>query len=86
MKFYKDKSNNYNFYWSRIKSRKLTSIYVNIIGIIFLKNGIMHNAKNAAYICPNGHKEFYLNDKFYGYKNKFTKYSWRKFIKLQVFL
>ena len=88
MKFYKDKSNNYNFYWSRIKSCKLTSIYVNNIGIDFFKNGIKHNTKNAAYISDYKYiyKEFYLNDKFYGDQTKFTKYSWRKFVKLQVLL
>ncbi len=52
----------------------------------FLKNGKDHNTKNAALIRYDGYKQFYLNNKLYGYKKDFTKKSWRKFVKMQVFL
>ena len=85
MKFYIRKNNNY--YWAKIIKYKLTSIYIDSAGIIFLKNGIVHNAKNAAYISKNNrYRKFYLNNKLYGYDYSFTKYSWRKFVKIQVFI
>ena len=83
MKFYIRKNNNY--YWAKIIKYKLTSIYIDSAGIIFLKNGIVHNAKNAAYIMFKN-KSFCLNAKHYGYEDDFTKESWRRFVKLQVFL
>ena len=83
MKFYKD--NNDWRYRDKIRRNKLTAIYTNNIIIAFLKNGKYHNSKNAAYISTYGTKEFFLNDKYYR-TNTFTKLSWRKFAKLQVFL
>ncbi len=82
MKFYKD---NFNWrYRDKIRRNKLTAIYINNI-IAFYKNGKLHNNKNVAYISIYGTKEFFLNDKYYR-TNTFTKHSWRKFAKLQVFL
>lgn len=54
--------------------------------IVFYKNGMLHNAKNASYIHNSGYKAFYLNDEYYGNHNNFTKQSWRRFVKMQVFL
>ena len=84
MKFYKDKVNN-NSYLRKIRFRKLTSIYIDNIGIDFFKNGKRHNSKNAAF-TDGIYKQFFLNGNFYGYESHFTKESWRKFIKMQVFL
>ena len=83
MKFYKDYR--YSYYWIKIINNKLTSIYSDCYNILFLKNGKIHNIKNAAYI--NGiYKNYYLNNNLYGNQNDFTKSSWRKFTKLQAFL
>jgi hypothetical protein len=90
MKFYKDTIN--RFYWHKIINNKLTCSYhltspYNIsIAIEFYKNGQNHNSKNAAKIYNNGNKYFYLNGKYYGDQNDFTKQSWRKFTKLKAFL
>ncbi len=85
MKFYIDKK--LFACWVKIIKYKLTSIYIDNAGVIFLKNGIVHNAKNAAYISKNNRcRKFYLNNKLYGYEDNFTKKSWRKFVKLQVFI
>jgi len=54
--------------------------------IVFYKNGMLHNAKNAAYNNNSGYKAFYLNGKYYGDLNDFTKKSWRRFVKMQAFL
>ncbi len=84
MKFYRDK-----FiweYWRKIINNKLTAIYFTEVYIEFFKNGKGHNIKNAAFIRHDGDKQFWLNDKRYGYKFNFTKKSWRRFIKLQVFI
>ena len=54
--------------------------------IVFYKNGMLHNAKNAAYINDLGYKQFVLNDECYGNNNDFTKKSWRRFVKMQAFL
>jgi hypothetical protein len=84
MKFYIDKKIIY--YWDKILNNNLTAIYDNSFAIRFYKNGKYHNSKNASYISNNGYKSFYLNGKYYGKLNKFTKQSWRKFVKLKVFL
>jgi hypothetical protein len=82
MKFYKYKHSFY--YWNKIINDKLTAIYCND-SIWFLKNGKEHNYKNAAFIYDK-YKQFYLNGNFYGDLNNFTKKSWRRFVKMQVFL
>ena len=84
MKFYKDKNNWY--YWVKIKNNKQTIIYCDNYILIFFKNGKIHNYKNAAYIGLDGYKEFCLENEEYGDEEKFTKESWRKFVKLQAFL
>ncbi len=45
----------------------------------------MHNVKNMAYSYRNRYKEFYLNGILYGNNINFTKKSWHKFVKMQVF-
>jgi hypothetical protein len=86
MKFYRDKEKS-AYYLFVIKNNNLTAIYINEYNSTFFKNGLVHNAKNAAFITShNGCKEFYLNDIYYGYNPDFTKLSWRKFAKLQAFL
>ena len=84
MKFYREDKYDY-FYCGKIISNKLNACYNRCNSIIFYKNGKQHNPRNASYI-DNIIKAFYLNGNFYGYKNDFTKESWRKFVKLQVFL
>ena len=90
MKFYKDNKSIY--YFCKIRNNKLTSIYQEhyyekeTSCVKFFKNGLKHNDKNASYIHIDGYKQFYLNGHFNGYKKDFTKQSWRKFIKMQVFL
>ncbi len=89
MKFYVDQHK--AFYLYKIISKELTAIYNNllILKIQFFKSGLINNEKNAA-ITSNvtGYifKQFWLNNKSYGDENDFTKQSWRKFVKLQVFL
>ncbi len=86
MKFYKENKNN-NYYLYKLEKNKLTAIYcLNLYNINFFKNGEYHNTKNAAYNGHDGYNQFYLNGKIYGYHNDFTKESWRKFVKMQVFL
>ena len=84
MKFYKDGFHE-NFYSRKINALKLNSVYNSSFTVWFCKYGIFHNNKNASYIS-NGYKGFYLNNKLYGNQDDFTKQSWRKFVKLQVFL
>jgi hypothetical protein len=84
MKFYIEYSSSY--YCNKICNNELTAIYYKGFAVRFYKNGIWHNNKNATFIRRDGYKEFYLNNKFYGDQNDFTKKSWRKFIKLQVFI
>ena len=85
MKFYKFVNEAY--YLDRIKDYNLTAIYRSSSSSIqFYKNGMLHNSKNAAYVYIGGYKRFYLNGKYYSYQDKFTKKSWRKFVKLKVFL
>ncbi len=91
MKFYINNDyNNICPYWEKIIDNKLNAVYSTYSSyyyniIIFYKNGERHNAKNASYNSIK-YKDFYLNGKHYGSKNKFTKESWRRFVKLQAFL
>jgi hypothetical protein len=82
MKFYKSKYYVplFNF------DEKFTAIYCHYEYVKFVKNGMYHNTKNAAYIRLYGYKDFSLNDIKYGDNYKFTKQSWRRFCKLQAFL
>ncbi len=69
---------------------KITAIFntlnINSLHCVrFIKNGKHHNPKNAAYISKYGSKQFCLNNMSYGCKNDFTKETWRRFVKLQVF-
>lgn len=84
MKFYREKEA--GVYFSKIKDNKFSAIYSYSEFFQFFKNGKMHNTKNAAYKGNDGYKEFNLNGKCYGYKYNFTKQSWRRFVKMQVFL
>ena len=84
MKFYK-KTARYLFD-GILSSEKSTCIYSTYYSVKFYKNGELHNIKNAAYIDNSGYKEFYLNDKCYFFRDDFTKESWRRFVKTQVFL
>ena len=66
---------------------KLDLIYQNDFKqISFLKNNRYFNIKNAAFITKGGCKAFYLDGKYYGNKEKCTKESWRRVVKLQLFL
>ena len=83
MKFYRDK---YPYvFWYKVTVNELTAIYYNSYYIQFFKNGIYHNSKNASYVNLS-EKQFYLNGKYYSNQTKFTKQSWRRFVKLQAFL
>ncbi len=84
MKFYREKNN--IFYLHKIAVNLLTCIYCDDIAIDFGKNAQNHNTKNAAYIRFDGHKCFSLNGKYYGDQNDFTKKSWRRFVKMKVFI
>lgn len=74
--------------WLKIRAYNLTAIYNDHFNVIFYKKGGMHNYKNAAYKNNNDYKEFTLNGvtHFCCYGNSFTKESWRRYVKLQVFL
>ena len=86
MKFYKEK-NSYRFcLYDYIVLNKLNSIYISTERVIFFKNGDYHNSKNASYIYFDGYKNFHLNGIYYSNESRFTKQSWRRFVKLQVFL
>ncbi len=90
--YYKEISNNkltaIYHYKSKNSYVQFFKSYSNII--IFFKNGKYHNNKNFAHISNTEVKEFYSNGKLYGkvYGDQidFDKKSWRKFVKLQVFL
>jgi hypothetical protein len=84
MKFYRDK---FRWkYWHKIIDNKLTAIYVDKHTLSFYKNGKLHNTKNFAYYIEyNGLKEFSLNDAVFGYSKDFTKESWRRFVRMQIF-
>lgn len=62
----------------------MSYIVLNLI-FFFYKNGKQHNNKNASYIKYKKYKEFWLNGEFYGNKNNFTKKSWRRFVKMEIF-
>jgi hypothetical protein len=85
MKFYK-----YNHQidpYVKIINNKLTSVFISFHKTtMFFKNGKYHNNKNAAIYYIDGIKEFRLNSEYYGNHKSFTKESWRKSFKLQVFL
>ena len=83
MKFYKYKRDQY--YYSKISNNKLNAIY-SFDYVMFFKNGLPHNNKNAAYIEKNGYKVFYLKNIVHGVNNNFSKKSWRKFYKLYSFI
>ena len=86
MKFYKYNNYHYaHYYHDKIITNKLDCVYYHVKDFCFFKNGKQHNSKNAAYICDK-YKEFYLNGTSYGNKDNFTKESWRKFVKMKVFL
>jgi hypothetical protein len=91
MKFYREMLCSYNSviyfeYYFHIIFNKLNAVYYNgNSNVIFYKNGLEHNAKNAAGIYINGYKAFHLNGIFYGDNNVFTKQSWYRFVKLQFF-
>ncbi len=54
---------------------------------IFFKNGKVHSSKKGAVILSYCNDiNFYLNGNYYGNQYNFTKKSWRKFVKMQVFL
>ena len=82
MKFYKYKQEQY--YYNKIRNNKLNAIY-SFDYVMFFKNGLSHNNKNAADIIDYS-KIFYLNGICYGNNTNFTKQSWRIFVKLQAFL
>jgi hypothetical protein len=85
MKFYKYKC---DFdYWNKIINKKLTCVYSNYNYVRFYKNGKKHNIKNfALFDFNNKYKQFFLNGINYFNEKCFTKQSWRKFVKLKVFL
>jgi hypothetical protein len=85
MKFYKKRIIDSNLYLREIINKKITAIYYSR-NISFFKNGELHNTKNAAYIRYDEYKQFRLNGIYYSGENKFTKQSWRRFVKLQAFL
>ena len=84
MKFYREKKT--SGYWQIIKSFKLNAIYISPYLVGFFKNGKYNNIKNAAYIRCTGYKGFWFKNEYYGDSFKFTKKSWRKFVKLQTFI
>jgi hypothetical protein len=85
MRFYK--YNQLGNYLNIISYYKLNAIYSYQSGAVaFFKNAKAHSYKNASYIRRDGYKEFWLNGNFNGNHNEFTKKSWRKFVKLQLFL
>ena len=84
--FRKKNNDKANIFWDLIIVGKLTAIHNGFLMVTFYKNGRLHNTKNAAYIYGNKQKQFCLNDKRYVNQKKFTKESWRRFVKIQVFL
>lgn len=84
MKSYIDKKLFY--YWFKIINNKLTVIYCDSYSNWFFEKGNQHNLKNAAFIRSNGYKVFRLNGYSYGNQGKFTKQTWRRFVKLKAFL
>ena len=87
MKFYISINSSTCDYLNKIINNILTAIISNKSSYVeFFKNGVLHNIKNAAIIYNNQYKNFISNNKRYGSEKDFTKESWRKFVKLQVFL
>ena len=86
MKFYKNKQKKHNKYFVNfITISKLTTIYVENIGIYFFKNGKIHNNKNAAYINSSGYRMFYLNRlirHWYDYDKLLEKYILDKYTRV----
>ena len=86
MKFYKKELPN------KYYNNKKAGLNINIINqdedndVLFIKRMLYHNLKNAAISNGYDKKEFWLNGKYYGNGNDFTKKSWRKFAKFHVFL
>lgn len=72
MKFYRE-NNNYSYYNKIIQSKLSAVIYSIYRSIIFFKNGKYNNTKNIAFINIYRHKQFYLNNKYYGNQKDFTK-------------
>jgi hypothetical protein len=87
MKFYRDRDINNNYYHNKICDNNLSACYLDSEDeeILFFNNGYIHNFKNAAYVTK-GFKSFYLNGYFCDTSWYFTKESWRRFVKLQVFI
>ena len=75
-----------NFYLTIIKMKNLTAIYCDSFAVDFFENGLRHNCKEAAQIRRDRYKEYYFNEIYYGNSKSFTKKSWRRFVKLRVFL
>jgi hypothetical protein len=74
-------------FWAKIFYGKKTCVYqIKFEAIAFYKNGILNNTKNAAIIYRNNLKSFYIDGVLFSANNKFTKQSWRKFVKLKAFL
>jgi hypothetical protein len=91
MKFYRDKnSSSHYFYLVKAENNNLNAICIDSANIVrFLINRKRHNTKNASFYEfyeDKIYKIFYLNDEAYGNENEYDKQSWRKFVKLQVFI
>ncbi len=91
MKFYKNKNDKYD-YFDKIIINQLTAIleflsplFSKNSYVCFYKNGKLHNDKNSAYNTFE-YKSFWLENNCYNKHYTFNKFSWRKFVKLQVFL
>jgi beta-lactamase class D len=82
MKFYRDKR---FYYWNKIKDNKLNAIHSHSNLTRFYRNGVEHNSRNASHVMNDSIEEFYLDGKCYGNESHFTKKSWRRFVKMQVF-
>jgi len=90
-----------NFYKNFVRTTNTCILMDKTNTVYFFKNGILHNTKNAASFHDRINVA-YLNGVLYGlilsdlsytkfsnilYKRKFfTKKSWRRFVKTQVFL
>ena len=100
MKFYRDKySSSHYFYLTKAENNNLNAICIDSANIVrFLINGKRHNTKNASFYEfyeDKIYKIFYLNDEAYysdynkhldGNENEYDKQSWRRFVKLIMFL
>ena len=86
MKFYNGGKSYSGFYRNKIVKFKLNAIYCGYYYTRFFENGIRGNSKNASYIDKYGNNHFCLNGIYYGNEKNFTKESWRRFIKMKVFL